>query len=152
MVDFVLLFWNVLFCLYCLVLSWYLFSLPFACIFWVGLHKFFSVLVAVLFQFRPILSLCSVLVFLLVVVVFLSAVQVWVPTQVLTFCLWSTNGTRFFLWLVFYPAYIKPFISMMLFVGIFIIKLFNFSVSDLTVLQSCFLREDNVVFFSDMII
>ena len=40
----------------------------------------------------------------------------------------------------------------MSFVGIFINKWFTFSVLNLTVLQSWFLREDNVVFFSAMIL
>ena len=41
---------------------------------------------------------------------------------------------------------------MMSFVGILVNKLFTFSVLDLNVLQSGFLREDMVVFFSDMIL
>ena len=40
----------------------------------------------------------------------------------------------------------------MLFVGIFINRVFTFSVSNLTFLQSWFLREGDVVFFSDMIL
>ena len=40
----------------------------------------------------------------------------------------------------------------MLLVGIFVNWSFTFSVLDLTVLQSCFLREGNKVFFSDMIL
>ena len=40
----------------------------------------------------------------------------------------------------------------MSFVGIFLNKSFTFSVSDLTVLQSWFLWEGNVVFFWDMIL
>ena len=40
----------------------------------------------------------------------------------------------------------------MSFVGTFINKSFTFSISDLTLLQSWFLREGNVVFFSDMIL
>ena len=40
----------------------------------------------------------------------------------------------------------------MSFVGVFINKSFTFSVSDLTVLQSWFLREGNIVFFSEMIL
>ena len=49
-------------------------------------------------------------------------------------------------------AYIKSFNSLMSFVGIIVNKSFNFSVSDLTFHQSWFLRESNVVFFSDMIL
>ena len=52
----------------------------------------------------------------------------------------------------FAPAYIQSFNCVMSFVGIFLNKTFTFSVSDLTVLQSWFLREGNVVFFSDMIL
>ena len=52
----------------------------------------------------------------------------------------------------FAPAYIKSFNSMMLFVQIFVNKSFTFLVSNLTVLQSWFLREGNVVFFSDVIL
>ena len=52
----------------------------------------------------------------------------------------------------FAPAYIKSLKSVMLFVGIFVNQSFTFSVSDLPVLQSWFLREQNVVFFSDMIL
>ena len=40
----------------------------------------------------------------------------------------------------------------MSFIGMFFNKSFTFLVSDLTVLQSWFLREVNVVFFSDMIL
>ena len=49
-------------------------------------------------------------------------------------------------------AYIKSFNSVMSFVGILVNKSFTFSVSDLTVLQSRFTREVNVVFFSGMIL
>ena len=52
----------------------------------------------------------------------------------------------------FAPAYIKSLNSVMSFVGIFVNKSFTFLVSDLTVLQSWFLREGNVVFFSCMIL
>ena len=52
----------------------------------------------------------------------------------------------------FVHVYIKSFNSMMSFVGIFVNNSFTFSVSDLTVLQSWFLREGHVVFFSDMIL
>ena len=73
-------------------------------VFLVGLLKLFLFLVAVLFQFRPNISYCSVLVFLLVVVVlFLSAIQVWVPTWVLTFFLWSSRGPRSFHRLILLP-------------------------------------------------
>ena len=40
----------------------------------------------------------------------------------------------------------------MLFVGLFVNRSFTFSVSDFTFLRSWFLREDNEVFFSDMIL
>ena len=62
------------------------------------------------------------------------------------------KGTQIFSQTNFSPVYIKSFNSVMLFVGIFVDKSFTFSVSDLTVLQSWFLREANVVFFSDMIL
>ena len=52
----------------------------------------------------------------------------------------------------FPPAYIKSFNSVMSFVGIFVNKSFTFSVSDSTVIQSWFLREYNVVLFSDLIL
>ena len=52
----------------------------------------------------------------------------------------------------FTPACIKSFNSVMSLVGLFVNKSFTFSVSDLTVLQSWFLRECNVVFFSGMIL
>ena len=52
----------------------------------------------------------------------------------------------------FAPTYIKSFNSVMSFVGIFVKKSFTFSVLDLTVHQSLFLREGNVIFFSDMIL
>ena len=52
----------------------------------------------------------------------------------------------------FAPAYIKSFNFVMSFVEIFVIESFTFSVLDLTVLQSWFLREGNGVFFSNMIL
>ena len=61
------------------------------------------------------------------------------------------KGTPIFPQTNFAPAYIKSFNSGM-FVGIFVNNSFTFSVSDLTVLQSWFLKEGNVVFFSDMIL
>ena len=70
--------------------------------------------------------------------------------RVLTFCLWSSGEGRFFSQTNFASAYIKSFKSMM-FVGIFVNRSFTLSVSDLTVLQSCFLGEGNVLFSSDMI-
>ena len=82
-----------------IVWSWsrYLLSLPsLAIIFWLVSSTFFRVLVVVLFQFRPKISKCSVLVFLFVIVVFLSVIQVWVPAWVLTFCLWSSKRPWFF--------------------------------------------------------
>ena len=62
------------------------------------------------------------------------------------------KGTLIFSRTNFAPAYIKSFNSVMSFVRIFVNKSLTFSVSDLTVLQSWFLREGNVVFFSDMIL
>ena len=62
------------------------------------------------------------------------------------------RGTRIFSQINFGPAYIKLFNSVMSFVEIFINKSFTFLVSNLTVLQSWFLSEGNVVFFSDMIL
>ena len=63
--------------LFCLVyIVWSSFSLPFfASIFWLISTSFFLVLVAVLFQFRLNISRCSVSVFLLVAVVFLSVIS-----------------------------------------------------------------------------
>ena len=52
----------------------------------------------------------------------------------------------------FAPVYIKSLNSVISFVGIFVYMSFTFSVSDLTVLQSWFPTEGNVVFFSDMIL
>ena len=62
------------------------------------------------------------------------------------------KGTLIFSQTNFAPAHIKSFNSLISFVGIFVNKSFTFSVSDLTVLQSWFLREGNVIFFSDMIL
>ena len=59
-------------------------------------------------------------------------------------------GPRFFSQTNFAPAYRKLFNSVMSFVEIFVNNSFTFTVSDLTVLQSWFLREGNVVFFSVM--
>ena len=52
----------------------------------------------------------------------------------------------------FTPAYIKLFNSVMSFVGIFVNESIIFSVSDLTLPQSWFLREGNVIFFLEMIL
>ena len=57
------------------------------------------------------------------------------------------KGSLIFSQINFAPAYIKSFYSVM-FIGIFVNKLFTFSVLDLTVLQSWLLTEGNVVFFS----
>ena len=70
--------------------------------FLVGFLDFLKSLVAVLYQFRPNISKCSVLVFLLVVN------QVWVPTRVLTFCLWSSRGPRFFQRLILFLRILNP--------------------------------------------
>ena len=92
-VEFFSLFWKVLFCLYCLVLSWYLFSLPsFASIFSIVSSNFIS---RSSFPLRPNIFSCSVFLFLLVVEVFLSAIRIWVSIRVLIFSLWSSRGPRF---------------------------------------------------------
>ena len=52
---------------------------------------------------------------MLVVVVFLSVIQVWVPTWVFTFYLWSSRGLPIFS----QTTYIKSFSSVMSFIGIF---------------------------------
>ena len=52
----------------------------------------------------------------------------------------------------FAPAYITSLNYAMSFAGIFVNKSFTFSVSDLTIFQSWFRREDNAVFFPDMIL
>ena len=51
----------------------------------------------------------------------------------------------------FAPAWISSFNSVMLSIGIFVNKLFFFSISTKTFFQSWFLRDGNVVFFSIMI-
>ena len=89
-----------MFCLYCLILSRYHFSLPsFASIFWLVFSSFifhsscraFSVSSEYFLMFRfSILVCCRRL---------LSVTLVWVPTWVLTFCLWSLKGPQFFHWL-----------------------------------------------------
>ena len=62
------------------------------------------------------------------------------------------KGTLIFSQNDFAPSYFKSFNFVMPFVEIFVNKLFTFLVLDLTVLQSWFLRDGNVVFFSDMIL
>ena len=57
------------------------------------------------------------------------------------------KGTPIFSQTNFAPAYIKSFNSVMSLVGIFVYKSFTFSISDF---QSWFLREGNVIFFSDV--
>ena len=80
-----------------------------------------------------------------------ASIQIRVSTRVLTFCLSSSRGTRFFHRLILLQRIVKSFNSMMSFVGIYVNKSFTFSVSVLTVFQSWSLRKGNVVFFSDMI-
>ena len=62
------------------------------------------------------------------------------------------KGIPIFSQINFAPVYIKSFNYVMSFVGIFVNKSFTFSISDLTVLQSWFLREGNGVFFSGIIL
>ena len=62
------------------------------------------------------------------------------------------KGTSIFSKTNFAPAYIKLFNLVMSFDGVLVNKSFTFSASDLTVLQSLFLIEGNLVFFSDMIL
>ena len=122
------------FCFVCTVWSClciFLFFLLSPVFFGLCLQVLFFVLVAVLFQFRSNVFKCSVLAFLLVVRVFLSVIPVCVPTWVLTFCVWSSGGTLIFSQTNFARAYIESFNSKMLFVGIFVNKLFTFSVLDL---------------------
>ena len=129
--------------------------LGFFCLYvWLVSLSLFWVLVAVFFSVSSEYFLMLNFTILSCCLSFLSANQVWVPTRVLTFCLWSSRGSRCFLLTNFAPGYIKTFNSVMLmsFIGLFVNKSFTFSVSDLTVLKSWFLRESNVVFFSDMIL
>ena len=62
------------------------------------------------------------------------------------------RGTLSFSLTNFASANIKSFKSVMLFVGVFVHKSFTFSVSDLTIPQSWFLRESNEVLFSDIVL
>ena len=91
---FLSLFWSFPFCVYCLVLSTYLFSptsfSSFFClvfssfIFRSSCHSFFSFV-------RIYLNVPFLFFFF-----FLSVILFWVPTLALTFCLWSSQGRRFF--------------------------------------------------------
>ena len=74
---------------WCNLRIFYVFLLP--PVFLISLLKFyFSFLLTYFYIF-----LWSFLVLLLVVVVFLSVILVWVPTRVLTICLWSSVGGFF---------------------------------------------------------
>ena len=145
--------WNFLFCLNRLVLSPYLLSFPsFAGVFLVDLKLFFlcsscracSVSSEYFLMFRySILACCRSL---------LICDSSHRSRPGFEFLSVVFKGTLIFSQTNFAPAYIKSCNSVMSFVGIFVNKSFTFSVSDLTVLQSGFLREGNVVFFSDMIL
>ena len=87
MIEFFSLFWNVLFCLYCLVFSRFLFSLHSFFFFCSSCHAF-SVSSEYFLMFH--LSILAS------VEVFLSVIQVWLSTRVLIFCQWSSRGHWFF--------------------------------------------------------
>ena len=147
---------NVLFCLNCFIPSWYLFSLPsFTSIFWFYSSNCIVVLLVVLFfSFRPNIfqHFSIVLSFLLVVVDFLSAFPIEFTIQVFNFWSSSFEENRFYhrlISLLHRLFHLIPWCCKLRYVVI--ICLF-FSVSTLTVFQSWFLRDVNVIFFSDIII
>ena len=87
-------FWNVLFFLYCFILSWYVFSLPFPPVYILLFYCLFYLCFSFSFQHLPAFFLC--LIVSLDVVDFLSAFPVEFPIQVLSFCLCSLDQRRFF--------------------------------------------------------
>ena len=110
------------------------------------------VLLELLFSFQYVPAFLSVLLFLLVVVDFLSALPVEFPIQVLSFCSCFLREHRFHLrliWLLHRLVRLIPWCFSLIYV--LIIRLF-FSFSVLTVSQSWFLRDGNVIFFSDIIL
>ena len=129
LVEFFSLFWNILFCLYCLVLSWYLFTLPsFASInliFRSSRRGFFSVSSESILMFRfSILTCCRNFI--------CDFSQSSHPS--FNFLSVVLSRTPIFSQTNFALAYIKSFNSVMSFVGIFVNTSFHLSVSDLTVL------------------
>ena len=94
------LFWNVLFCLYCFILSRYLFNLLLSLVL-SGLFPrvVLSFLLVLFFPFflKMFQRFSSVFSFLLVDVDFLSAFPVEFPIQILSFCSCFLGKPRFFI-------------------------------------------------------
>ena len=141
------------FFMYCLVLSRYLFSLPsFAIIF---------CLVSSSFIFRSscrsfLVSPECILIFYFSIFACCHRFLIFdsILSSLLSFDFLSVvfRGTPILLQTNFAPAYIESFNSEMSFFGVSVNKSFTFSVSDLTFFQTWFLREDNVIFFLDIIL
>ena len=100
LVDFFPFIWNVLFNLYCFILSRYLFNIPsLASTFWfISLSCIFcfDYCVAFLFSCQSVKAFFSVLSFLLEVVNFLFVFPVEFPFQILSFRSYFLKNTNFF--------------------------------------------------------
>ena len=113
-VEFWLLFWNVLFCQYYFILSQNLFSLPSASTFWfISSSCIVCSTCIVFFSFRPnIFQYFSSVLFVFVVVDFLSAFSIEFSIQVLSLCSCSLGEHRLYHRLISLLRLIVMFVEM----------------------------------------